>query len=473
MNRFRLSIIVSMFLFVVSVLNLTASEKGISLANVNPEIKMKGDNSVLVVLVDKSTGKELTAEQTKKFEVTYSIGELSDNELASKKPKMLELNQPIKLSEFNFPERMDDNKSISGKQLLKMGESLFDKKLYIDVKEIDTGKAKKIAVNICRALAKIQLENYGRVTEQAVLNDPEEMKRWDIVGKITPADYGYKTYYELEGNDAIPTTDNLKLDAWYIPDRHNDAGKKCILLVHGRTSNKLKPMRYLNIVNLLENSDQYSILLPDLRNSGESPRSITYFGYKFGEDVLSCIKYLNEVKGKNEFIIMGSSQGGMATQVAYFRLKNDKKYSELKNKITIDKLILDCPLSNVLNTVVYSANNMFKNPWLTTALDIVYVIPALYGYNLDLKDIGTDLSQQRMQFLFKNLDIPTLVLESKEDTTTPYAASLKGELDALKGNKNLKSIIFEKGEHVKVYEANLTEYTDAVVNFIEPEEMAQ
>jgi pimeloyl-ACP methyl ester carboxylesterase len=263
----------------------------------------------------------------------------------------------------------------------------------------------------------------------------------------SPADYGFNQAEEI---NVLSSKDGLNLNGWYIPT--NDS-KKCVVFVHGRTSNRLKTMKYLQLMKDENLDSLYNICLPDLRNSGQSDPSKTFMGYKSAEDLTSYLLYLKEKKNQETFILYGFSQGAMAIM---FMLEKPALKDTLDSlNIRIEKLIFDSALSNVYETLWQNGAKMGLPEFY---FNIVY-------QNFNNRTDG-NADKLKMSYLFQDNIIPTLMLHSKDDKTTSYSI-FSNELLQI-NQDSIQVELFEDVNHVQLYQDPRyhDQYTKLVGGFI-------
>jgi hypothetical protein len=142
--------------------------------------------------------------------------------------------------------------------------------------------------------------------------------------------------------------------------------------------------------------------------------------------------------------------GALGSVLAVYRYNH-----KLKNMdVTVEKMILDSPLSNSRKMILKAAGNKFYTHH--------FKIIAPIAFNFVVRG---KLYKLKLGYLLQKINIKTLILQSVEDTTTPYEI-LKSELMELKGKNNIFLHLFEKGKHVIVYRANKEEYTETVDVFM-------
>lgn len=112
----------------------------------------------------------------------------------------------------------------------------------------------------------------------------------------------------------LKTSDNIKINAWYIPVK--DA-KAVVILIHGFTDkNGGKALMLPHADYLVKNG--YSVFLPDLRAVGESAGNKAYLGTKEWKDIEASFDYLKSLKENKNLKIgyFGISMGAVTSIVA-------------------------------------------------------------------------------------------------------------------------------------------------------------
>ncbi len=287
-------------------------------------------------------------------------------------------------------------------------------------------------------------KDFEPYTFEQVLGDSLLRVRYGITFQKSPSDYAYDNVAEVSYTSSL---DKLQLSAWYVNSAPQS--KKTIVLIHGRTSNRLKTMKYLQLFKETGIDTLYNFFIPDMRNSGRSTSASTYMGYKFAEDVHGALLFLKQ-KGQEEFILYGFSMGAMAISTMIDRgdLNTDKG--------SILKVIFDSPLADSKRTVQQNAmkmglpNFIFENAYekFSEPMD---------GYS-DRMELGIQL---------KDIDIPILIIQSNDDVKTPTEFT-KNQLKKLSGKSNIEAWFMDGPEHVRIYtdDKYRAEYTSRVDEFI-------
>ncbi|WP_314011010.1 alpha/beta fold hydrolase [Pseudostreptobacillus hongkongensis] len=293
-----------------------------------------------------------------------------------------------------------------------------------------------------------KIEKYPKETLEDSLKFVMKSKNRFICGKYSPAVFDMP-FYEIDFK-----SDGLNLYGWYLPV---EGAQKTMVISHGRKNNRIFTLKFLQLFKDMQLNEKYNIFLPDLRNSGKSDEARTAFGYYFSRDIKNAVLMLNEKYGTKDFVLYGFSQGGMGSAIVPYMYKE-----ELRNKeITIEKLILDSPVSNVKKLLdEYSTIGGVRLPYIFTEY-----VQKIFNGRIDNKLYDLKLS--------KLLGIvPTLILQSEKDVVTPYNM-IKEEYEIIKEkSKNDNNIIkpefkaFRKGQHVRIYLQYKWEYTSTIQNFL-------
>lgn len=274
------------------------------------------------------------------------------------------------------------------------------------------------------------ITDYDRYTFDFVLNDTTMVADYAIGDNRNPADYGFPDYDEI---DFETLTDGLKLNGWYIPASKPEVSQT-LMINHGRTSNRLKTLKYLELVKDMGLDSLYNVFIPDLRNSGKSDEAKTALGYEFAEDITASMKMLKDRYNQQDFVLWGFSMGAMASATAVNRpdLVEYQKNEGLK----VSKLILGSPLSNIKETTRLAGaemgipNFIFNESW--KSFDKV-----VDGWSDNMK----------FSYLLSNAKLPALVLYSDGDATTPSEV-LEAEVEGL---YNVYPVLFKDADHVQLY----------------------
>ncbi|MGB3465789.1 MAG: alpha/beta hydrolase [Cyclobacteriaceae bacterium] len=271
------------------------------------------------------------------------------------------------------------------------------------------------------------ITDYEPFTFDRVLGDSTWMAEYQIGDRDHPEDYGYENTEEVTFSSL---KDNLQLSAWYVPA--SQPTDSTIFMIHGRTSNRLKTMKYLELFKDKGLDTLYNIFIADMRNSGKSEGASTYMGYKFAEDIAGGLEFLSNEKNQNHFILYGFSMGAMATFTLFGRDDLDA------SRYDVQKIIVDSPLTNVDAVLRENADKLGLPD---------FIFDKAYGNMNEATDNYT--GKLKMAPQINGLDIPILVLQSNHDRTTP-ARHTKEQLANLSDSK-ISTWFMDSADHVKLY----------------------
>lgn len=290
------------------------------------------------------------------------------------------------------------------------------------------------------------ITNYEPYTFERVFESAEMRAEYGIFDNSSPADYSF----EYETID-FPALDSVVLNGWYIKAKRPSS--RSLVLIHGRTSNRLKTMKYLALVDSLDLDTTYNVFIPDLRNSGRSAVATTYMGYKFGEDVAAALLMLHNNFGQDTMMIYAFSMGAMAVCNTLGRPELSGMLQS--HNIVVEKIIFDSPLVNVKET-------------LRDQFEQIPVVEFYFEktYNLYSQKIQGFADHMRLSELLPN-DIPVLILQSKNDQTTRNKF-LELELAEMMDFQNVRVIYFDEPGHVKIFqdENHRVHYLNSVSEFL-------
>jgi cephalosporin-C deacetylase-like acetyl esterase len=113
---------------------------------------------------------------------------------------------------------------------------------------------------------------------------------------------------------SFTTKDGIAISGWYIPAKNP---KAIVILSHGRVLRNSGKSLMLPLAKDLH-ANNYSILLFDMRGTGESKGNSIDFGSKQWQDVVSAYRYVESltVGQKVKIGFLGISQGGVASIIA-------------------------------------------------------------------------------------------------------------------------------------------------------------
>lgn len=302
--------------------------------------------------------------------------------------------------------------------------------------------------------------NYEKMTFEQILTDSiMKADHYYIDDEKSPADYGYDSVETIRFNALYDK--EIQLEGWYVHSAVSDTAP-CVVISHGRTSNRLKTMKFVKLFKDIGLDKNYNFFIPDFRNSGNSSSAQTELGNKFAEDLAASLLMVNEKYGTQDFILYSFSMGALAT--ADFMWRSDLQEKTTSKDINIQKMIFDSPLSNAPGVVEEGSKRMGAYDFM-----IKEVIENLSD-EIRLPNGEKVFDKMRFSVLLKDIKQPILMLQSEDDIPTP-AKLLKEELSIL-NSKNIKVVYFDnpsKAEftHVRMYIHHKEQYEKLVKDFLE------
>ncbi len=293
-----------------------------------------------------------------------------------------------------------------------------------------------------------QIRSYPPVTLAAPYEDPRLIEEFALEGRRTPADFGVADWRTERYASAW---DGLTLEGWFIPARDSTA-RRALVFAHGRWSNRLKPLSYLTLWRETGLDSLYHVFLPDLRNSGASDPAETGMGYEFAEDLYFTLRHLHATHGIDRFVVYGFSMGAMGTAVLLDR--PDLRAGLDSLGLTIERVVLDSPLSNVEASIRRGAARQGV-PGPVADLALASFDRTIDGY----------LPRLRLGALLADPPCPVLILQGEADRTTP-PAMLDAERPAF--GPAVRVHTFPGADHVKIYRHpdHRAAYTALVADFL-------
>lgn len=248
--------------------------------------------------------------------------------------------------------------------------------------------------------------------------------------------------YSIEQISLISSFDGHTIpgDFIYSEDKNRDT----VVMVHGLGGN-----RYTNypVAELfLENG--YNVITYDQRSSNENKAEKTTFGYWEKYDLIDCINYVKQNTQEKKVGVWGTSFGG-ATAVQAIAYENTQE--------DISFLILDCPISNMEWMLEEEMSHM------NMGLPLSYMMCC--GNIVNKMQLGFSYKDADSAEAAKNIQIPTLVINSEADEVTPYSMG-KDIYDNLESSvKGLWTVT--DSQHAEVWLDYNEEYSDKVTQLLE------
>ncbi len=293
------------------------------------------------------------------------------------------------------------------------------------------------------------ITEYEPYTFERVLPYDSVRAHYGIRDNDDPSGYGFDDVSEVSFTSDY---DGKQLSAWYVNSAPNS--RRCVLLIHGRTSNRLKTMKFVGLFKEAGLDSVYNFFIPDLRNSGKSEPASTYMGYRFADDIATSMRWVREEQSQDTVVLYGFSMGAMAIETMLAR----KDIEDEISKSTVIKVLLDSPLSDVKGTLWKGAKGLG-------------LPEGLFDYYFQDFDVLVDGFGEQMTFgyLLSQNSIPTLILASDSDRLTPYEL-LISQLKKVERRSHIELHTFTGIPHVKLYQTDSTKerYTTLVSEFLAP-----
>jgi hypothetical protein len=209
----------------------------------------------------------------------------------------------------------------------------------------------------------------------------------------------------------IPVSQSQWLEAWLIPSQIGSS-KGTVLLFPGNRGTKgsqlLAPAQGFTSLG-------YDSLLVDFQGVGGSSGHTTTIGIKEAQDVVTALRYSQELNFKPPFILYGVSMGSAAILRAIS-----------VNQIKPDAVILELPFARLLDAVK-SRLKYYKIPSFIPAELLVFWAGVQHGVN--------GFSHNPIDFA-QDVNCPALVIHGEQDKWTTVE-EIKALFQNLKGPKQL------------------------------------
>ncbi len=254
----------------------------------------------------------------------------------------------------------------------------------------------------------------------------------------TPLKTDKKVIGDRVSDVVFRATDNVQLAGWF----YQGTNEKVIMFVHGAgDQNRANEVYGTPEIAKYFYDLGYSILLFDLRGTGESEKTRSSFGQYEANDVAGAYNYLVKQEYKPESIgIVSDSLGAISTIMAADSVKG------------AGAIVLDSPAKEVKEII---SNVMVKDKSVPRFLHPGIFISAKYIYKIDVE-------QARPITKIEVLDkTPLLFLHGGADTLINPKDS--EEMAAMVNNA--KRIEFPEIKHVEIYKKDPVGYLRAVEEF--------
>jgi uncharacterized protein len=271
---------------------------------------------------------------------------------------------------------------------------------------------------------------------------------WMLAGYVAALVFTYPAQKAIEDIDSvggfavrevkIRSTDSLDLSAWLVP---NDSSRAVVLLagIRGnRTFNLSRAELYLK--------RGYTVLLPDLRGTGESEGELVTFGWQERHDLHACVDYLRK-KGYKSIGVHGTSMG--AATIAYSFIEKPS-YSFVVMESCYDNI------DNAFSNRVYGLLPRFA------------LWPAYFFTEWRIKAEAKDLYPQEC---VKNCSCPVLYFAGDSEQQIRQEDTDRIFMNFTSSNKALH--IFEGGKHEDFMKRYQGEYVNVWSKFMNSHEEAK
>ncbi|RHX92962.1 alpha/beta hydrolase [Leptospira stimsonii] len=218
------------------------------------------------------------------------------------------------------------------------------------------------------------------------------------------------------------TSDGMKISAWWIPaPKKSD---KVILSIHGRGATRREGLRYVKLFH-----DQgLNVILPDLRDCGESQKSFSSMGFHERKDLSATLEYAKQ-RGMKSFGILGFSMGS-STSILFMAENPEIKIG-----------IFDSGFADFVDVITFNAKKDFGLP----KYPLLPLVVFFYEWRGNLET--DELSPEKV--IDKISPRPVLIFHGDADTGVPYEHGLRlGE--SAKEPKEFVGI--SGGEHTKLWQ---------------------
>ncbi|XDD50998.1 alpha/beta hydrolase [Leptospira sp. WS92.C1] len=233
------------------------------------------------------------------------------------------------------------------------------------------------------------------------------------------------------------TSDGFKISAWWIPA--SKKSDKAILSIHGRGATRREGLRYVKLFH----EQGINVILPDLRDCGESQKSFSSMGYHERKDLLATLQYA-KMRGMKSIGILGFSMGS-STSILFMAEQPEIKIG-----------IFDSGFADFIDVVAYNAKKDF-------GLSKYPLLPLVVFFYENRGNLKTDeLSPERV--IGSIAPRPVLIFHGDKDDGVPYEHGLRLE-KAAKEPKEL--VIVKDGEHTKLWQKDETLVSSKILKLIQ------
>jgi uncharacterized protein len=267
---------------------------------------------------------------------------------------------------------------------------------------------------------------------------------WLLAGFLTAMAVTYPAQEDIAERDSIAgfevkdvslvSSDSTMLSAWLVPN-----GSSAVILLAGirgnRTSNIARAELYLK--------RGYTVLLPDLRGTGESGGEVISFGWNERSDLAACYAFL-KMKGYDKIAVHGVSLG--AATIAY----------SFNDKPQYDFVVMESSYDNI--------DNAFRNR-IKRMLPKFMLWPAYFFTEWRIGAGSEDLCPAEC---VKQCTAPVLYMAGDEEEQVRLEETK--EIFANIGSDDKELFIFKGGKHQDFLRGFEKDYTSTLNKFLDRHE---
>lgn len=232
-------------------------------------------------------------------------------------------------------------------------------------------------------------------------------------------------------------------DYIYAVESKNSKNHQTVILVHGLGDNRYS--NYPLAEFFLKKG--YNVITYDQRSTNENEAQYTTFGYWEKYDLIDWINYVKEHAPEQNLGIWGASFGGATAGLAL-------GYENIDENVNF--LILDCPVSSMKWMVEKEIENMeigIPVSYLTWCGNMVNKLKL--GFTYEDADVSDSM---------KDVKTPVLIINSKQDSVTPYFMGKDIYQAIISENKEIWTV--DSSKHCEIWLDHNQEYCNKIESFL-------
>lgn len=193
----------------------------------------------------------------------------------------------------------------------------------------------------------------------------------------------------------IKADDGTRLHAYYIAAKFPTA--KTAVIVHGYTDNAIR----MFMIGYLYNHDlNFNVLLPDLRDTGESGGDYIQMGWRDRLDVMQWMHVANQIYGDStQMAVHGISMGAATTMMI----------SGMPQPEFVKCFVEDCGYTSVWDEFSYQLKEDFGLPEFPLMYTTNWLCQLKYGWNFKEASALKQVAKCHLPMLFIHGDADTYV----------------------------------------------------------------